>query len=132
MRTYLHIAVCVAAVSVLHAATEEEVCRELSAALRQEAEVLAAVQNPASAASALPSLKDALARLAALKGQVDDNTLWNYIDSTEGVKPELMFRLRDLAVEFTRLEKARFYGDKELARLLAPQISPNAATHAAQ
>lgn len=121
----LTIAVCAVSIPALHAATAEGVCRELSAALRQEAEVLAGVQDSASAEAAAAPLREVLDKLAALKGAVDDNALWNYIDSTADIKPELLSRLRDLAAEFVRLEKADFYGNKDVAGLLAPQLNRN-------
>lgn len=123
MLPYLTIAVCAVSVPALHAETAEGVCRELSEALRQEAAVLAGVQDPATAEAAVAPLREVLDKLATLKGQVDDNELWNYIDSTADVKPGLLLRLRDVAVEFARLEKADFYGNADVAALLAPQLN---------
>ncbi len=132
MHPYLSTAVCAVSLPALQAATAEGVCRDLSSALQQEAEVLARVRDPATAQTAAAPLREVLAKLAALKGQVDDNTLWNYIDSTVDVKPGLLLRLRNVALEFARLEKANFYGNKDIASLLAPQLNRNEERSAAK
>lgn len=110
--------------SVLYAMTEADACRALSEGLRREAELLASVQDADSAARTVAPLGEVLRELAVLRDGTDDNALWNYIDSTDEVKPELMARIRCLSVQFSRLEKARFYGCRELGRLLAPQLNP--------
>lgn len=125
MLPYLTIAVCAVSVPALHAETAEGVCRGLSSALQQEAAVLAGVRDSATAEAAVAPLREVLAKLATLKGQVDDDALWNYIDSTADVKPGLLLRLRDVAVEFARLETAGFYGNADIAALLAPQLNRN-------
>jgi len=128
----LTVAVCFASLPALQAATAEGVCRELSSALQQEAEVLARVQDSATAEAAVAPLREVLDKLADLKGQVDDNELWNYIDSTVDVKPELLSRLRNVALEFARLEKADFYGNADIALLLAPQLNRKTESSAAE
>lgn len=132
MHPYLTTAVCAVLLPALQAATAEDVCRDLSSALQQEAEVLARVRDSATAQAAVAPLREVLTKLAALKGQVDDNALWNYIDSTVDVKPGLLLRLRNVALEFARLEKANFYGNKDIASLLAPQLNRNGEGSAAE
>lgn len=110
--------------SVLYAMTEADACRALSEGLQREVELLASVQDADSAAQAVAPLGEVLRALAVLRDETDDNALWNYIDSTDEVKPVLMAGIRRLSVQFSRLEKARFYGCRELMQLLAPQLNP--------
>ncbi|MDO5471308.1 MAG: hypothetical protein Q4F38_08400 [Akkermansia sp.] len=118
----LGVAACVA-----QAASEEDICKSLSRGLAEEEQVLAGVQDAATAAAAVPELQRVLAELSALHGQGDSTSVWLHIENTPELKNELIERLLKLAVQFRRLQKERFYGNNELGALLAPQLKPAAA-----
>lgn len=118
----LGVAACVA-----QAASEEDICKSLSRGLAEEEQVLAGVQDAATAAAAVPELQRVLAELSALHGQGDPTGVWLHIENTPELKNELIERLLKLAVQFRRLQKERFYGNNELGALLAPQLKPAAA-----
>ena len=84
-------------------------------------------QDAATASKAVPELRRVLADLSSMHQQVDADALWLYIENHPDVKNELMERLLKLAVQFQRLQKAKFYGNAELRQALAPQLTPPAA-----
>jgi hypothetical protein len=115
------------AACVVHAAGEEDVCKRLSAGLAEQESVLMGAQDAATASKAVPELRRVLADLSSMHQQVDADALWLYIENHPDVKNELMERLLKLAVQFQRLQKAKFYGNAELRQALAPQLTPPAA-----
>ncbi len=108
-------------------ASPEAAYGQLCTALSQELTALESVTDAASAAAAYPSLEEAIRTLASMERSYEaEKELWVYIDNTEGVKTPLLELLQRLAVEFTRLENASFYGHEGVAKLLAPQLTPPA------
>ena len=93
------------------------VCNQLESALERQVEALTSVKDSASAAEALPEIRQALDAQKSLFG-VDERELWNYIDHTENVKVPLMRVLQRLAAQVDRLKKADFYGNRELKALI--------------
>ncbi len=111
---------------IAQAADREDVCRSLNKGLEAQVELLADVQDAASAASAVPELREVLANLSSLHGQVEEDKLWVYIENTPGVKNELIESLLSLSGQLKRLHAAKYYGNAELRALLAPQITVGA------
>ncbi len=104
-------------------ASPEAACEQLREALTQELKVLESIQDAASAAASYSSLETALQTLASLDRSPEaEKALWVYIDNTEGLKLPLIELIQLIAVEFTRLENASFYGHEGVAELLAPQL----------
>ncbi len=120
-------ALCGLAACVAQAASEEEICEKLSEGLEAQAELLADVDDEASAAEVLPKLRRVLAELASLNGQADETMLWLYIENNARVKQDLLEFLLQIAAQFDRLQKAQYFGNEELRALLAPQTTPAAA-----
>lgn len=111
---------------VLQAASEEDVSEALLAALEEQVELLTEVTDAASAAAALPRLKENMAALAALNGRVPENRLWLYIDNSPEVKIPLIEQLQLLSVQLVRLEQAEFYGNSALSAQLRPVFTSGA------
>ncbi len=104
-------------------ASPEAACEQLCAALTREVQLLASVQDAASAAAAFPALEAVLAELAGMDRSYEaEKALWEYIDNTEGVKQPLIEMLQRLTIAFMRLEEASFFGHEGLRDLLAPQL----------
>ena len=112
------------AACVAQAASEEDICENLAAGLEKQVELLADVDDAASAAEVLPELRRVLGELSALNGQCDESALWLYIENHVDVRQELLEYLLRLAAQFDRLQKAEYFGNQELGALLAPQIIP--------
>lgn len=93
------------------------VCNQLESALERQVVALTSVKDSASAAEALPEIRQALDAQKALFG-VDEHALWNYIDHTDSVKTALMRVLQRLAAQLDRLDKVNFYDNAELKVLL--------------
>ena len=108
---------------VVQADSEETVCEALLTGLRAQVKLLAGVNDAAGAAAAVAPLQQNLAELAALNGRVSSDTLWLYIDNSQEMKQALIEELQRLAVQFSRLRKAEFYGCSELHAVLAPQLT---------
>ncbi len=103
----------------------EAACRQLRESLTQELTVLRAMTDASSAAGQLPALQAVLATMAAMDRSYEaEKALWAYIDNTKGVKMPLIELLQQIAIEFTRLEEADFYGHEPLRQTLAPQVIP--------
>lgn len=98
-------------------AAQASVCQRLEAALEAQVAALSGVRDAASAAEALPAIRQALADQKALFG-VDERELWNYIDHTDEVKIPLMRVLQRMAAQIDRIEKENYYGCEELKKLL--------------
>lgn len=112
------------AACVAQAASEEDICEKLADGLEKQVELLADVDDAASAAEVLPELRRVLGELSALNGQCDESALWLYIENHVDVRQELLEYLLRLAAQFDRLQKAEYFGNLELGALLAPQITP--------
>lgn len=108
---------------VAQAATEEEVCARLLAGLEEQVELLSSVNDPAGAESVIAPLRENMAALSALNGQVAESRLWLYIDNSQEIKLPLMEQLQLLSVQLQRLAKAGFFGSRELKAQLAPMIT---------
>lgn len=93
------------------------VCQRLEAALEAQVTALSDVRDAASAAEALPAIRQSLADQKALFG-VDERELWNYIDHTDEVKTPLMRVLQRMAAQIDRIEKENYFGCEELKKLL--------------
>lgn len=119
---YLVTALLGATACIVQADTEETVSEALLAGLQAQVKLLSGVQDAASAAAAVAPLQQNLSELAALNDKVSADTLWLYIDNTAEVKQALIEELQRLSVQFSRLQKAEFYGCSELQALLAPQL----------
>ena len=119
--------------SVLYASEAEPmaaVCDRLVAALEQEAEALEALTEGGDVSAPLAKVRESLAAQQELLA-VDAGLLWQYIDNTEGVKQPIIDVLQRLALQFDRVEKARFFGSAELRKLLGPQVLATPATERA-
>lgn len=119
---YIVTALLGATACVVQADTEESVSEALLTGLQAQVKLLAGVKDAAGAAAAVAPLQQNLVELAALNGRISADTLWLYIDNTAEVKQALIEELQRLAVQFTRLKKAEFYGCSELQATLAPQL----------
>lgn len=117
---------------VASAATVEDAAARLADTLQRKVDILAGVKDAASAASAVQPLQSVLTELGAVGDMVPESELWNYIDSTEDVKPKLVGLVQSFSKQFTRLEKADFYGCEPLRLLLAPQLNGGAEQSAAE
>lgn len=119
--------------SVLYAAEAEPmaaVCDRLVAALEQEAEALESITEAGDISAPLAKVRESLAAQQELFA-VDAGLLWQYIDNTEGVKQPIIDVLQRLALQFDRVEKAKFFGSAELRELLGPQVLATPATERA-
>lgn len=93
------------------------VCDKLAAALEQQVEALTSIKDEETASAYLPKVNESLAAQKALFG-VDERELWNYIDHRDEVKVPLMRVLQRLAAQIDRLQKADFYGNRQLKQVL--------------
>ncbi len=123
--SYLALLPLAAFVATASAETSPEAaaCEQLRGLLAREVSILESVQDAASAAAALPQLREVLDALAGMERSYEaEKALWTYIDNTEGVKLPFIELLQRLTIEFTRLEKAHYYRSAPLHALLAPQL----------
>lgn len=112
------------AASAIYAAEQDPmvaVCERLVEALEQEVEALESIKEPSDAAACVDKLRSSLQALEDLFAE-DEKLLWQYIDNTSGAKQPIIDVLEQLALQFARVEQARYFGNEELRRLLAPQI----------
>lgn len=120
---------CGVAALVAHAddenASVEAAYERLHQGLKQELEILSAISDTATAQAAVEPLQNTLALLAERVEGVSDKDLWYYIENTSGLKLPLVEFVQLLSVEFTRLEKAKFFGSDDLRETLLPQLRPN-------
>lgn len=108
---------------VAQAVTEEEVCAQLQAGLEKQVELLSSVQDAASAKAVLAPLRENMAALAALNGQVSEDRLWLFIDNSQDIKLQLMEQLQLLSVQLDRLTRSDCFGNRELKIMIAPMIT---------
>ncbi len=105
------------------AAASEAACEQLNALLGRELAVLQSVQDAAGAAAAVPQLEAVYVEMAAMDRSYEaEKALWEYIENTPGVMLPLLEALQRVAIEYTRLEKAKFYEVELLRSLLAPRV----------
>lgn len=97
----------------------------LKGGLQNELQILSSITDTATAAAAVPKLQETLANLAQREPGVSDKELWMYIDNTEDNKLPLIELAQKLSVQFSRMEKANFYGCHELREVMLPQLRPN-------
>ena len=120
---------CGVAALVAHAddqnASVEAAYERLHQGLKQELEILSAISDTATAQAAVEPLQNTLALLAERVEDVSDKDLWYYIENTSGLKLPLVEFVQLLSVEFTRLEKAKFFGCDDLRETMLPQLRPN-------
>ncbi len=120
---------CGVAALVAHAddenASVEAAYERLHQGLKQELEILSAISDTATAQAAVEPLQNTLALLAERVEGVSDKDLWYYIENTSGLKLPLVEFVQLLSVEFTRLEKAKFFGCDDLRETMLPQLRPN-------
>lgn len=93
--------------------------------LQEEVKILDSITDPATAQAAVSALQSTLATLAQRVDGVADKDLWNYIDNTKDNKLPLIEMVQRLSAQFTRLQKANFYGSYELQDTLRLQLEPN-------
>ncbi len=127
LRTILPLIALTAVVTAATAeASPEAACSRLREVLEQQLAALEPIADAASAEAAVPKLEAVLQAFAAMDASpAAQKELWEYIDNTEGVKQPLIELLQCIAMEFTRLEKAAFFGHAGLRDLLAPQLIPS-------
>lgn len=112
---------CVSAVAPA-ADSPEQICADLTAALRNEVEILEAVRSSEQASAAVSPLRKSLAQQGELF-QADNAELWEHISNTQGnAQQTLIELLQRLSRQFTRLEDCNFYDCDALREALAPQI----------
>ncbi|MGN0868483.1 MAG: hypothetical protein ACI4O9_03020 [Akkermansia sp.] len=100
----------------------EQICADLSAALKTEVEILEAVRSPEQADAAVKPLRKSLAQQEKLF-QANNAELWEHISNTQGSSQQSLIELlQRLSRQFTRLEDCNFYDCKALREALAPQI----------
>ena len=117
-----------ALVSRVAAAVFHEVddAAQLEASLRHMLETLQGVRDAASAARAVEPLKSTIQQMQSSRSTVDEAALLIYLENTAGAKRPFIVLLQQIAIEFTRLNKADFYATPSLRDLLAPQMLPPA------
>ena len=121
-------AVCLCAPALAQENSPAARCTALTAALQQQLDSLVSVRDTATARAALQPLQATLGTLAAMDTAAEaEKALWTYIDNSAEAKARLVEILQRTAAEFTRLEKADFFGCAELADLLRPQLQNAAA-----
>lgn len=103
---------------------EQSAYEKLAQGLHEEVQILSRICSAETAHEKLPALKQAVAALKSLQQETDSQQLWRYIENTQGLKEPLINAVELLFIELQRLEKARFYGVKELAQLLRPMLIP--------
>ncbi len=124
-RTIMPFLALAALASPALASTPEECYLQLRGALERQLALLEPIVDAAGAEAAMPELKAVLQELESMdRSEEAQGALWEYIDNTEGKKMPLLELLQCLAMEFTRLQKAEFFGHDGLGRLLAPQLNP--------
>ncbi len=121
--TYTVLALFAGVACVAQAVTEEEVCAQLQARLEKQVELLSSVQDAASAKAVLAPLRENMAALAALNGQVPEDRLWLFIDNSQDIKFVLVEQLQLLSVQLYRMLLSDFYGCSELKLIIAPMIT---------
>ncbi|MGN0865309.1 MAG: hypothetical protein ACI4P8_04100 [Akkermansia sp.] len=100
----------------------EQICADLTAALKNEVEILEAVRSPEQADAAVTPLRKSLAQQEKLF-QADNAELWEHISNTQGSSQQALIELlQRLSRQFTRLEDCNFYDCDALREALAPQI----------
>ena len=97
---------------------------QLEASLRHMLETLQGVRDAASAARAVEPLKSTIQQMQSSRSTVDEAALLIYLENTAGAKRPFIVLLQQIAIEFTRLNKADFYATPSLRDLLAPQMLP--------
>jgi len=93
--------------------------------LQDEVRILDSITDTATAQAAVAPLKENAAALAQRVEGVSDKALWNYIENTHDNKLPLIEAIQRLSAQFTRLQKAQFYGCYELQDALRAQLEPN-------
>ena len=97
---------------------------QLEASLRLMLETLQGVRDAASASRAVEPLKSTIQQMQSSRSTVDEAALLIYLENTAGAKKPFIALLQQIAIEFTRLDKADFYATPSLRDLLAPQMQP--------
>lgn len=97
---------------------------QLEASLRHMLETLQSVQDTDSASRAIEPLKSTIQQMQSSRSTVDEAALLIYLENTAGAKRPFIVLLQQIAIEFTRLNKADFYATPSLRELLAPQMLP--------
>lgn len=111
---------------IVYAQSEQAVYQKLLDGLRTEVRILSSITDADSAHTALPELKKTMQALEALNNEVEEKQLWNYLENTTDVKQPLLDELERLFGELQRIEKARYFGSKQLMQQLAPMVNPAA------
>lgn len=121
--TYTVLALFAGVACVAQAVTEEEVCAQLQTRLEKQVELLSSVQDAESAKAVLAPLRENMAALAALNGQVSEDRLWLFIDNSQDIKLPLMEQLQLLSVQLYRLTMSDCFGSRELKLMIAPMVT---------
>lgn len=101
-----------------------EACRKLQEGLGRQVRILSGISDAETAHAALVPLSESMQYLRKMKGDTNNAELWRYLDNTPGVKLPIITILEDMMVQLQRLEKAHFYGNEELRRMLGQWLNP--------
>ncbi len=95
-----------------------EACRKLQEGLGRQVRILSGISDAKTARAALVPLSESMQYLRKMTEDTDNAELWRYLDNTPGVKLPIITILEDMMVQLQRLEKAHFFGDAELQRMI--------------
>lgn len=124
----VHSVLGIASVCVASAAdTPESICSALDAGLSKQQEILAGVQDAASAQASIGALQDNFRYLTALNERVDTNDLWRHIENSPELKTRLIGYLQQITIHLARIEQAEYYGCESLRELLYPMLNPSSS-----
>ena len=124
----VHSVLGIASVCVASAAdTPESICSALDAGLSKQQEILAGVQDAASAQASIGALQDNFRYLTALNERVDTNALWRHIENSPELKTRLIGYLQQITIHLARIEQAEYYGCESLRELLYPMLNPSSS-----
>lgn len=124
----VHSVLGLASVCVASAAdTPESICSALDAGLSKQQEILAGVQDAASAQASIGALQDNFRYLTALNERVDTNDLWRHIENSPELKTRLIGYLQQITIHLARIEQAEYYGCESLRELLYPMLNPSSS-----
>ena len=124
----VHSVLGIASVCVASAAdTPESICSALDAGLSKQQEILAGVQDAASAQASIGALQDNFLYLTALNERVDTNDLWRHIENSPELKTRLIGYLQQITIHLARIEQAEYYGCESLRELLYPMLNPSSS-----
>lgn len=114
-------AACMASVQAEEGAKDYD---DLLRLLRRQQQILTRMEDASSVEAGLSELSACLSALGEMRRRVDEAGLWGYISNTEGAMQPLVDTLEMTSLQFQRLMKYRFYGNRKLESLLKSQLQP--------